>query len=72
MPLTCALQGIGFACDIWLIQTSVDTATVTQFQCKFWPGDGLPSASGPMLELISLVLKSQMSSGNKPITVVCR
>lgn len=46
--------------------------TVTQFHFHGWPPDGLPSNPGLLLDLMDRVLKNQISTGNKPIVVMCR
>lgn len=46
--------------------------TVTQFHFHGWPRDGLPSNPGLLLDLLDRVLKNQISTGNKPIVVMCR
>jgi protein tyrosine phosphatase len=44
---------------------------VTQFHYTMWPEHGHPSSTGPIIELIDMLTRAQMSSGNKAITVVC-
>ena len=46
--------------------------TVTQFQYVEWPEDGVPQSTTGVLEVANLVQKVQMSSGNKPIVVMCK
>ena len=45
---------------------------VTLFHYLRWPKHGIPRVTFALLQLIENVNKSQMSSGNKPITVMCK
>ena len=42
------------------------------FQYLRWPKHGTPRGATAILELIDYINKAQMSSGNKPITVMCK
>ena len=56
-------------------QTTVnenDIRAVTVFHYLRWPKDGVPQRTASLLEIVELVNKKQMSSGNKAITVVCK
>jgi len=45
---------------------------VTQFHHTEWPEHGnLPSAAG-LIDLIDMLMKSQMNTGNRAITVMCK
>lgn len=58
---------------VWCIfQPIQEMVTVTQFHFHGWPPDGLPSNPGLLLDLMNRVLKNQISTGNKPIVVMCR
>ena len=46
--------------------------TVTQFQYAVWPEDRVPLVTTSLLEIINLVQKVQMGSGNKAIVVMCK
>ena len=37
-----------------------------------WPKHGIPRGTSALLELIQYINKTQMTSGNKPITVMCK
>ena len=37
-----------------------------------WPKHGTPRGTSALLQLIEYINKTQMSSGNKPITVMCK
>ena len=37
-----------------------------------WPKHGTPRGTSALLELIQYINKTQMASGNKPITVMCK
>ena len=45
---------------------------MTQFHYTSWPEHGHPSNTGSIIELIDMLTKAQMNSGNKVITVVCK
>ena len=49
-----------------------DVLTVTLFHYLRWPKNGSPQRTASLLEVIELVNKKQMSSGNKAITVMCK
>ena len=49
-----------------------DAMTVTLFHYLLWPKNGSPQRTTSLLEVIELVNKKQMSSGNKAITVMCK
>ena len=46
--------------------------SVTVFHYLRWPKHGSPRGTTALLELIDYINKTQMSSGNKPITVMCK
>ena len=46
--------------------------SVTVFHYLSWPKHVIPLATSSLLELMEYVNKAQMSSGNKPITVMCK
>ena len=45
---------------------------VTIFQYLRWPKHGTPRVTSALLQLMEHVNKTQMSSGNKPVTVMCK
>ena len=45
---------------------------VTQFHMTGWPEHGRPASTGSVLELLDMTTSSQMNSGNRPITVICK
>ena len=49
-----------------------DAMTVTLFHYLRWPKNGCLQRTASLLEVIELVNKKQMSSGNKAITVMCK
>ena len=49
-----------------------EVMTVTQFHLSGWPGDGQPCQPDLLLDLVDRVLKNQISTGNKPVVVMCR
>ena len=42
------------------------------FHYVHWPKQGSPRGTAALLDLIQLINKTQMTSGNKPITVMCK
>jgi len=51
--------------------SQVEGFQVTQFHHTEWPEHGnLPSAAG-LIDLIDMLMKSQMNTGNRAITVMC-
>ena len=44
---------------------------VTQFHHLDWPEDSNPSL-GTLIEMLDMIIKMQMSTGNRPITVMCK
>ncbi len=51
--------------------TSTGT-TITQFHYLRWQEDAAPNSTSAILEIANLVQKVQMSTGNKPIVVMCK
>ncbi len=49
----------------------MDGFTVTLFHHTEWPLDGRPN-TGTLIEMLDMITKSQMSTGNRPITVMCK
>ena len=49
-----------------------DTMTVTLVHYLRWPKNGSPQRTTSLLEVVELVNKTQMSLGNKAITVMCK
>ena len=45
---------------------------VTMFHFMCWPQYSIPQVTSTFLQLIEDVNRAQMSSGNKPITVMCK
>ena len=45
---------------------------VTQFHHTEWPETGKPPAAGGLIEMIDLLMKTQMNTGNRAITVMCK
>ena len=54
------------------LQPVQEVVTVTQFHFHGWSGNELPSDPSLLLDLLDRVLKNQISTGNKPIVVMCR
>jgi hypothetical protein len=52
--------------------STLDTKTITLFHYLRWPKNGSPQRTASLLEVIELVNKKQMGSGNKAITVMCK
>lgn len=44
---------------------------VTQFHLAEWSPDGCPP-TGSLIEMMDLITKSQISTGNRPITIICK
>ena len=42
------------------------------FHYLHWPKHGTPRGTSALLELVEYINKTQMTSGNKPITVMCK
>ena len=66
-----------FFCIIfYFLQSSAkaerEGVTVTQFHYTVWSEHGIPSGTGQIIEMIDMLTRSQMNTGNKPITVVCK
>ena len=45
---------------------------VTQFHMTGWPEHGRPASTGSVVEMLDMITKAQMSSGNRSITVLCK
>jgi hypothetical protein len=45
---------------------------VDVFHYVRWPKQGTPQGTAALLHLIQCINKTQMTSGNKPITVMCK
>ena len=37
-----------------------------------WSEHGHPTNTGPIIEMIDMLIRAQMNTGNKPITVMCK
>jgi hypothetical protein len=48
-----------------------DGFVVTQFHLTEWPPRQVPN-TGTLIEMLDMVTKNQMSTGNRPITVMCK
>ncbi len=46
--------------------------SITQFQYLRWQENSVPNSTTAILEIANLVQKVQMSTGNKPIVVMCK
>lgn len=49
-----------------------DGVVVTQFHYTGWPEHGKPSSTATVLKIIDALIKTQMTSGNNAITVMCK
>lgn len=45
---------------------------VTQFHYLNWRDDMVPNTTAPMVEMVDKIMKVQMTTGNKAITVMCK
>jgi len=45
---------------------------VTQFHYIEWPEHGKMAATAGVIEMIDVLTKAQISTGNRPITVMCK
>jgi len=54
------------------VSTNQCTFTVTHFQFVKWPENSVPQSTWEVLQVASLVQKVQISTGNKPIVVMCK
>ena len=45
---------------------------VTQFHMSQWPEHGRPGSTGSVVEMLDMINKAQMNSGNRAITVLCK
>ena len=45
---------------------------VTQFQLSDWPEHGRPASTGAVVEMLEMITKAQMNTGNRAITVICK
>ena len=52
--------------------TDEEKVKVTVFNYLCWPKQSIPQGTTGLLELIECINKKQMSSGNKPVTVMCK
>ncbi len=46
--------------------------SITQFQFLKWQENAVPNTISAILEIANLVQKVQMSTGNKPIVIMCK
>jgi protein tyrosine phosphatase len=44
---------------------------VTQFQLPDWPEHGRPVSTGAVVEMLDMITKAQMNTGNRAITILC-
>ena len=44
---------------------------ITQFHHTHWPAYASPP-SGSLIEMLDMVTKTQISTGNRPITIMCK
>ena len=49
-----------------------DGFVVTQFHHTEWPERGRPDSTGSLVEMLDMITKAQMNSGNRAITVMCK
>ena len=59
-----------FACDA--LQDNSESTTVTQYHYLKWPEGGKPKVTSSILKMAADLVKTQSSTGNKGITVVCK
>ena len=45
---------------------------VTQFQLPDWPEHGRPISTGAVVEMLDMITKAQMNTGNRAITILCK
>ena len=45
---------------------------VTQFQLPDWPEHGRPVSTGAVVEMLDMITKAQMNTGNRAITILCK
>ena len=45
---------------------------VTQFHLSQWPEHGRPDSTGSLVEMLDMINKAQMNSGNRAIAVLCK
>ena len=48
-----------------------DGFVVTQFHHTHWPPHTSPP-SGSLIEMLDMITKTQISTGNRPITIMCK
>ena len=55
-----------------VLQAHVEGFVMTQFHMSGWPEHGRPASTGSVVEMLDMITKAQMSSGNRAITVLCK
>ena len=45
---------------------------MTQFHMTVWPEHGHPTSTGSVIEMLDMITNTQMSCGNRTITVLCK
>ena len=55
-----------------VFQGHVEGFVVTQFHMSGWPEHGRPASTGSVVEMLDMITKAQMNSGNHTITVLCK
>ena len=53
-------------------KTEREGVVITQFHYTQWSEHGHPTITGQIIEMVDILTRSQMNTGNKPITVVCK
>lgn len=54
------------------MQVQTEGMVVTQFHLTEWPEHGRPASTGSLVEMLDMITKAQMNSGNRAITVLCK
>ena len=55
-----------------MLQPQDEGFVVTQFHLTEWPEHGRPASTGSLVEMLEMITKAQMNSGNRTITVLCK
>ena len=62
-------------CDVYallLLQGVPDAVVVTQFHHTKWPERAHPPSTSSILKIMDALIKTQMTTGNHSITVMCK
>ena len=70
VTLICCLATLLFTCAF--SQDHKESITVTQYHYLQWPEGSKPKGTASILKMVADLVKTQSSTGNKGITVMCK